>query len=62
MLSVLAIGVATTGPGEWSVDEALGIADALDGVVGLLIAAGLGGLAGAGQIAAFYRPPAESKA
>ncbi len=60
ILAALAVGVATTGPGQWSVDEALGIADALDGVVGLLIAAGVGLLAGAVQVGIFYRPPAES--
>lgn len=56
ILALIAVSVATTGPGDWSVDAAIGIADDLDGLVGLAIAAGLG-LAGAvGQIASFWRP------
>lgn len=55
VLSVAAVAVAILGPGEWSVDHALGLAERLDGAFGGLIAvAGLG--AGALQLAAFYRP------
>jgi putative oxidoreductase len=58
VLSVVAVTIAMLGPGEWSVDHALGISEDLDGYVGLAIAAG-GGLAAAGTLlAAFYRPPA----
>ena len=54
-----AVGIAMLGPGEWSLDDAIGIADDLDGWVGLLIA-GVGGVvAGVGQLAIFYRPPAD---
>lgn len=57
VLAVVAISIAMLGPGEWSVDDALGIADDLDGYVGLAISAG-GGLASAALLlAVFYRPP-----
>lgn len=54
-LGVAALAVATLGPGEWSVDDATGIADNLDGWVGLVIAVG-GGALGLGQVATFFRP------
>lgn len=60
VLAVIGVAIATTGPGEWSVDEAIGIATDLDGVVGLAIGLGLGLLGGIGQLALFHRPPAES--
>lgn len=54
-LSTAAVALALLGPGEWSLDHALGIADDLDGFVGLAIAGG--GLAAAvGQLSIFYRP------
>lgn len=57
VLAVTAVAIAMLGPGEWSVDHALGIADDLDGWVGLAISAG-GGLASAALLlAVFYRPP-----
>ena len=59
ILAVAAIGFAMLGPGEWSLDDAFGIADDLDEWVGLAIAAGGGALAGIGQLALFYRPPAD---
>ena len=59
ILAVAAIGFAMLGPGEWSLDDAFGIADDLDEWVGLAIAAGGGTLAGIGQLALFYRPPAD---
>ena len=43
------------GPGDWSVDAAIDLADDLDGWLGLAIVAG-GGLSGAGQVATFFRP------
>ena len=49
------IAIGLLGPGEWSVDSALGIAENLDGWLGFAIVAG-GILAGIGQVAAFYRP------
>lgn len=55
ILAAAAFVVALLGPGEWSLDDALGIADDLDGTVGALIAAG-GIVVGALQLAAFYRP------
>lgn len=56
ILAVVAVGVAVLGPGDWSIDHAIGIDTALDGWVGLAIA-GAGGLAaGIGQLVAFYRP------
>ncbi len=58
VIAVFAVVVATVGPGDWSLDEAIGLADDLDGWPGLLIAA-LGGVAAAfGQLAVFYRPSA----
>jgi putative oxidoreductase len=47
--------LAVIGPGTWSVDHALGIADDLDGWVGAA-AVGAGLLAAIGQLAIFYRP------
>jgi putative oxidoreductase len=58
ILAVGAIVVATLGPGEWSLDHALDIADDLDGYTGLLISAVGGVAAGATQLAVFFRPPA----
>jgi len=55
-LTVMAAAVATIGPGEWSLDHALDLADKLDGWVGALLVGG-GMVAGAGQVAAFFRPP-----
>ena len=56
--AILAIGVATIGPGEYSLDHALDLIKDLDGVTGLLIAA-VGGVGAAlAQLAIFYRPPA----
>jgi putative oxidoreductase len=53
LAGMMAVGLL--GPGEWSIDGALGIADDLDGWVGLLIVAG-GIAAGIGQVATFFRP------
>ena len=56
VLSVAALVSATLGPGEWSVDEGLGIATDLDGMTGFLIAL-LGGVGGGiAQMLIFYRP------
>lgn len=60
ILAVAAVGIAMLGPGEWSIDSAIGIADTFDGWLGLTLAGGGGLAAGAAQLAAFYRPPAET--
>lgn len=55
VLAVIAVAVATVGPGEFSIDAAIGL-DGLHGVPGLLISA-LGGVAaGIAHLTAFYRP------
>ena len=56
VLAVAALAAATLGPGEWSLDEALGITDHLTGWSGFWLALILG-LGGAIlQLAAFWRP------
>jgi putative oxidoreductase len=56
VLIAVAVALALLGPGEWSIDQALEIADDFDGTTGALIIAG--GLAAAiGQLAMFYRRP-----
>ncbi len=58
ILAVIAVGIATTGPGQFSLDYELGLTDPdFDGLTGLLVA-GVGGvLGGVGLMATFYRPP-----
>lgn len=56
MLAVVAVVVATLGPGEWSIDDALDIATDLDGWTGFWIALVGGVGSGVGLMAAFYRP------
>lgn len=57
IIAVVAVSLATLGPGEWSIDALVGLDTALDGAVGFGISAG-GGLACAiGLLAMFYRPP-----
>jgi putative oxidoreductase len=58
-LAVVALVIAILGPGDYSLDSVLGID--LDGVVGAMIV-GAGLLAGAGQLAVFWRRPAEGGA
>ena len=60
VLGIVAVGIAMIGPGELSLDNAIGLADDLDGWVGLVISAGGGLAAAAGLLGAFYRPPAAS--
>lgn len=55
VLSAAGWALALLGPGEWAVDHALGIADALDGGLGALVAAGGVGAAAA-HLAVFHRP------
>ena len=47
------------GPGEISVDHALGLADSWNGFAGLAIAAGVGAAGAIGQLLLFFRPPGE---
>jgi putative oxidoreductase len=55
VLTLAAAALAVMGPGGWSVDAALNIADDLDEWVGLAVVGG-GALAALGQLALFYRP------
>lgn len=56
LIAAACVAIATTGPGEWSVDNAIGFD--VNGVAGLLIA-GAGGLAAAAaHLITFFRPPA----
>jgi len=59
VLGLVAVCIAIIGPGEWSVDHAIGIANNLDGWPGFAISAGGGIAAAAGLLAAFFRPPAK---
>lgn len=54
-LLVASFAIGLLGPGEWSIDHAIGIAADLDGWTGLLIVIG-GEFAGLGQVATFFRP------
>lgn len=58
-LAMLALVIAIVGPGSISLDSALGISDDLDGSMGALIV-GLGIVAGALQLATFWRRPSGS--
>lgn len=60
ILATIAATVATVGPGEWSVDNAIGLE--LDGWAGLVIAAGGGLAAAALHLALFYRPATDKAA
>lgn len=62
VMALMAFVIAGLGPGRWSLDEAFGIADDLNGYVGLAIAGVLGLAGGVGQVAVFYRPPAAATA
>lgn len=58
VLMVTAVAIAVIGPGQWSLDSALGISGPLDGWVGLTIGAGGGLAASVLTLALFYRKPA----
>nr|WP_219944956.1 DoxX family protein [Iamia sp. SCSIO 61187] len=62
VLATVGVGVATVGPGRWSVDHALDLGRAFDPNVGLGVSLGLGVLAGLGVILICYRPPAPEPA
>ena len=57
VVAFVAVFVAALGPGDFSIDEAIGLADTWNGWTGLVIAVGLGVVAGVGHLVAFYRPP-----
>ncbi|MDH3300302.1 MAG: DoxX family protein [Acidimicrobiia bacterium] len=57
IVAVTATALAILGPGEWSIDEAISLADDLDGFTGLVLAL-VGVVAGIAQVAVFFRPPA----
>lgn len=59
-LALLALVVATIGPGPVSGDALLGIDETFDGATGVLIVA-LGALVGALQVAALWRRPARDR-
>ena len=56
-MAVASLVLAILGPGAVSIDDVIGIADDLNGALGAAII-GLGLLAGAGQLAVFWRKPA----
>jgi len=58
ILAVVAVGVAVTGAGTLSLDDATGLRTLDGGWPGLLIAVGAGLGGGIGQLAMFFRPPA----
>jgi putative oxidoreductase len=55
-LAVVALVIAILGPGSWSLDSAIGIADELDGWVGAGIV-GVGLIVAFLQLAVFWRKP-----
>lgn len=55
VLALYFVLVAVIGPGEWSLDHALDIADDLDGTTGLLLSL-VGLVAAIGLLAVFWRP------
>ena len=57
-----AIALGGIGPGRWSIDHGLGIADDLDGWTGLAIAALAGGGGALLLLAVFWRPPKKEPA
>lgn len=60
MVALTAALIAAVGPGKYSLDHALDLVDGWNGLLGAVIAIGIGVVAGVGQLAAFYRPPEEA--
>ena len=60
VLGLLAVLIATTGPGRWSLDNALDIADDLDGTTGLLISL-VGLVASIALLAVFWKEPVKDE-
>lgn len=58
ILAVIAVAVATTGPGQASLDWILGVEPSFDPNIGLSVSLGLGVVAGVALVAFCYRPPA----
>ncbi|HEX7135152.1 MAG TPA: DoxX family protein [Iamia sp.] len=58
VLATVGVGVATIGPGRWSIDHALDLRQAFDPNIGLGVSLFLGVAAGVGIIVGCYRPPA----
>ena len=56
MIIVVAAAIGSLGGGRLSLDHALGIADDLDGGLGLALTAGLGGAGAATVLATSWRP------
>lgn len=56
VLAAIGVAVATTGPGRYSLDAVLRSGAVQDGFVGLVVALGVGLLAGVGHLAVSYRP------
>lgn len=61
-LAVVAVGVATMGPGKYSADWQLDLSFPFDPKVALAISAGLGLLSGVGLVVGCWRPPAPEPA
>ncbi len=57
-LGAAAVAVAALGPGRYSIDNMLGLDNRLTSAQRGMLALGLGVLAGAGQLALFWRKPA----
>jgi putative oxidoreductase len=55
MIIVVAAAIGASGGGAWSLDQVIGIR--FGGWIGLLVAAGLGGLSGAATLATSWRRP-----
>jgi len=60
VMGTLFFAIGALGPGQWSLDDVLGLSDTLnDGLLGAAIAAGVGIGSGVLLLAACYRPPAD---
>ena len=62
ILATVAVGVATIGPGEYSIDHVLELSQSFDPNVGLSVSLFLGVIAGVAIIVGCYRPPAPEPA
>ena len=60
LYAAVAVGIATVGPGRYSLDHRFDLIRDFDGGTGLLIATVGGAGAAVGQLVLFYRPPAGS--
>jgi putative oxidoreductase len=57
VLAAVAVGIAMTGPGEWSLDNLLELEFSFRSGVALALSAGVGLVASIGLLLACYRPP-----